>query len=102
VNGNEEIIEVEVVEIDGIAMEPRPDHRERKNAGGQFYGSWQSRVKRLDARWWPLWLVLGFFVLVVFFTVGIFVAVVFIAWRMFVWLYNGIASMLNPRRRAND
>jgi hypothetical protein len=55
-------------------------------------------VKRLDARWWPLWLVLGAIVLAIAVAVGMCFAVVFVAWRIFKGLLNGIASLFSPQR----
>jgi hypothetical protein len=99
VSGNDQIIEAEVVEIDGVAVEPRPARREAPKTRGRVdWTAWQGRVKRLDARWWPLWLVLGAIVLVLAVTVGMCFAVVFIAWRIFKGLINGIASLFSPQR----
>ena len=98
-SGNDQIIEAEVVEIDGVAVEPRPARREAPKTRGRVdWTAWQGRVKRLDARWWPLWLVLGAIVLVLAVTVGMCFAVVFIAWRIFKGLINGIASLFSPQR----
>lgn len=97
--GNEQTIEVEVVEIDGVAVAPRPVGGETPNKRGRIdWTTWQGRVKRLDARWWPLWLVLGFVVLVLAVAVGMCLAVVFVAWRIFKGLLNGIASLFSPQR----
>jgi hypothetical protein len=97
--GNEETIEVEVVEIDGVAVEPRPVRRETPDArGGIDWSVWQGRVKRLDARWWPLWLVLGFIALVVVVAVGMCAAVVIVTWRIFKAILRGFGSLLSPQR----
>jgi hypothetical protein len=96
---NEQTIEVEIVEIDGIAVESRPVRGEAPNKRGRVdWTQWQGRVKRIDARWWPLWLVLGIIVLVLAAVVGICVAVVFVAWRIFKGLLNGIVSLFSPQR----
>ena len=97
--GNEPIIEAEVVEIDGIAVEPRPVRRETPDTRGRIdWSAWQGRVKRLDARWWPLWLVLGFIVLVVAVAVGMCVAVIYLAWRIFKSILQGFVSLLGLQR----
>ena len=97
-SGNEPTIEAEVVEIDGIAVEPKPVREESaKGAPWAQWGNWQGQVKRLDLRWWPLWLVLGFLALVVLVAVGMVAAVLFIAFRMIAGLINGIANILLPR-----
>jgi hypothetical protein len=97
--GNEQTIEVEVVEIDGVAVVPRPVKGETPNTRGRIdWTAWQGRVRRLDARWWPLWLVLGTIVLVLTVVVGLCFAVVFVAWRIFKAILNGLASFLSPQR----
>ena len=97
--GNEPIIEAEVVEIDGIAVEPRPVRRETPDTRGRIdWSAWQGRVKRLDARWWPLWLVLGCIVLVVAVAVGMCVAVIYLAWRIFKSILQGFVSLLGLQR----
>ena len=96
---NEQTIEVEIVEIDGIAVESRPVRGEASNKRGRVdWTQWQGRVKRIDARWWPLWLVLGIIVLVLAAVVGMCVAVVFVSWRIFKGLLNGIVSLFSPQR----
>lgn len=96
-SGNEPTIEVEVVEIDGIAVEPKPLRQESaKGAPWARWGNWQGQVKRLDPRWWPLWIVLGFIALVVFVAVGMVVAVLFITFRIVARLINGIARLIFP------
>jgi ABC-type spermidine/putrescine transport system permease subunit II len=95
-SGNEPTIEAEVVEIDGIAVEPRPVREEKHSDWKGWSSNWQGRVKRLDARWWPLWAVLGFIVLVIAVAVGMCVAVVFVAYRIFKALFNGFANLLFP------
>lgn len=94
-SGNEPTIEAEVVEIDGVAVEPRPV-REDKGRDWKGWSSWQGRVKRLDARWWPLWVILGFAALVVAVAVGMCAAVLFVAYRIFKGIFSGIAHLLFP------
>jgi hypothetical protein len=94
-SGNEPTIEAEVVEIDGVAIEPRPG-REEKGTDWKGWSSWQGRVKRLDVRWWPLWAVLGFVALVITVAVGMCAAVLFVTYRIFKALFNGIANLLFP------
>jgi hypothetical protein len=95
--GNEQTIEVEVVEIDGIAVKPRPTDGETRREGTRVdWSHWQGRVKRLDARWWPLWLVLGFFAIIVAVVVGICLGLVFVVWRIFKAILKGIANVFIP------
>lgn len=78
-------IEVEVVEIDGVApaaaqeSAPRPASARRE---WQDWRHWQGRVSRLDSRWWPLWMILGIIALAFFLTVGLVVGIVFLIIRM--------------------
>lgn len=82
-NQEPQAIEVEVVEVDGItqptrfetADEPRPQ---------QDWRQWQGRVKTLDSRWWPLWVVLGLVAVVLMLTVGVVVLVIFVIFRVLV------------------
>ncbi|MFD0896093.1 hypothetical protein KBB96_01270 [Luteolibacter ambystomatis] len=69
-------IEVEVLEVDGMA--PRPHVDEAAPEPQQTHSwqqGWQGRVKQLDMRWWPLWVVLGVIALGLLLTVGVVVGV---------------------------
>ena len=73
-------IEVEVVEIDGvtqIAPEAHADHTPPRR-DWQDWRQWRGQVRRLDSRWWPLWVILGFVALALFLTVGLVIIVVFL------------------------
>ncbi len=78
-------IEVEVVEIDGVAPAMTPE-RAPSPAGmrgeWQDWRHWQGRVSRLDSRWWPLWVFLGIIALGLFLTVGVVVGVIFLIVRL--------------------
>lgn len=96
---NDPIIEAEVLEIDGIAVEPRPMRGETSDTRQRIdFSVWQGRVKRLDARWWPLWLVLGFIVLVLAVALGMCFAVVYVAWRIFKATLSGFMNLFSPQR----
>ncbi|MGJ8643623.1 MAG: hypothetical protein ACSHX9_09465 [Luteolibacter sp.] len=96
-NGNEPTIEAEVVEIDGIAVEPKPVREESgKGAPWAQWGNWQGQAKRLDARWWPLWAVLGFIALVLLVAVGMVALVLYVSWRIVVGLVNAVFSIFLP------
>jgi len=77
-------IEVEVLEIDGVApMVPQvcaadgpPPEDERPTWRG-----WQGRLATLDSRWWPLWVLLGSTALVIALTVGLIGGVIFLIFR---------------------
>jgi hypothetical protein len=74
-------IEVEVVEIDGVApvvtREPEPVSGERR-----IWGHWQGRVRQLDSRWWPLWVILGIIAFALLITVGLVAGVIFLIVRL--------------------
>jgi hypothetical protein len=82
-------IEVEVVEIDGVtptapqagAEEQRPQNDWRQ---------WQGRVRQLDSRWWPLWVVLGIIAFVLLITVGLVLGVVFVIVRLCMKLIRAV------------
>lgn len=95
----EQTIEAEVVEIDGVAVEPRPAPKQAKNWNSKNWATWQVRVKKLDARWWPLWLVLGFVVLVFVVAVGMCAAVVWITYRLIMGTAAGFLSLFVPNRQ---
>ncbi len=77
-------IEVEVIEVDGVArVNPAPE--EAGDAGGdgwRDWRGWQGRVRTLDARWWPLWVVLGGIAVFLLLTLGLVIAVVYIVIRL--------------------
>lgn len=96
---NEQTIEVEVVEIDGVAVEQRPAREETRHRGERIEWSlWQGRAKRLDARWWPLWFVLGSVALVAAVAVGLCFAVLFVSWRILKSILHGLANLFSPTR----
>jgi hypothetical protein len=70
-------IEVEVLEIDGhapvVKPEPTPTPRQK-----QPWQQWQGRVRQLDARWWPLWVILGAIAVVLLLTVGVIFSIIFL------------------------
>ena len=85
----EQEIEVEVVEIDGVATvppatrysDPFSDTQSKGSAGGstwQDWQKWQGRVRQLDMRWWPLWLFLGIIALFLLVTIGLIAAAIFL------------------------
>jgi hypothetical protein len=77
-------IEVEVVEIDGAAPPARVERREEvpPTRQGQDWRQWQGRVRRLDSRWWPLWVVLGVIAVMLVLTVGVFLGIVLVIFRI--------------------
>jgi len=85
-------IEVEVLEIDGQAPSPTPpapDPEPRRPA----WQAWQGRVRRLDARWWPLWVILGVVGIALLLTVGIVFGAIFLVVRVIARLVNGVLGL---------
>lgn len=88
-------IEVEVVEIDGaapIVAQPRPrpdtgmnfdDEAPPGSQGfrGRDWQQWQGRIRTLDSRWWPLWVLLGIIALFLLLTLGLVIAVIYLVLR---------------------
>lgn len=86
-------IEVEVVEIEGIAPVAVPDRADdHPGRGGdwQDWRQWQGRMTRLDSRWWPLWVFLGLIALVFMLTIGLVAAVVFVIVRLILRLVRAV------------
>lgn len=89
-------IEVEVVEIDGaapIVAQPRsrPDtgmnFDDEASPGSQgFRGPdwqhWQGRIRTLDNRWWPLWVLLGIIAVFLLLTLGVIIAAIYLVLRV--------------------
>lgn len=75
-------IEVEVVEIDGVAPAVAREDR-AEEAPRHDWRQWQGRVSRLDARWWPLWVLLGIIAVVLCLTLGLVIAAVYVVVRIF-------------------
>ena len=73
-------IEVEVVEIDGV-LPPAPRAAAEARGDWQDWRSWHGRVRRLDSRWWPLWVVLGIIAVALLVTVGLVLGVLLLVAR---------------------
>lgn len=85
----EPILEAEVVEIDGVAVESRPkvEPTHSQQSRRVDWQSWQGKVRVLDKRWMPLWIVLGVIAIILLVTVGLLVAV-------FVFLFLIVKTIL--------
>ena len=86
----EKTIEAEVVEIDGVAVEPEVfQKKESRTAGWSDWQKWQGwggKVRNLDSRFWPLWLALGLIALVFIVAIGMVVAVL----AVFYWICRSL------------
>ena len=75
-------IEVEVVAIDGAAPPARVEPREAAPRQWQDRQNWQGQIRKLDSRWWPLWVLLGVVAVGLLMTVGLVIGIVFVIFRM--------------------
>ena len=76
-------IEVEVLEIDGAQppapFVPREDPAAQRQPPWQ---NWQGRVRQLDARWWPPWVILGAIMIFLILTVGVVIGILMVVFRI--------------------
>lgn len=80
-----QIIEVEVVEIDGAAPATKFPPREEVPAPSQGWQKWLKRlawIRHLDRRWWPLWAILGTIGVFLLLTIGIVIGVILVIFRI--------------------
>ena len=75
-------IEVEVVEIDGAVPLAKVESQKETPRPRQDWQNWQGRVRQLDSRWWPLWVLLGVIVVGLVLTVGLVIGIVFVISRI--------------------
>lgn len=87
-----ETIEVEVVEIDGVAPVPVTPAEEDAPHRGNDWRNWQGKVRQLDMRWWPLWVLLGIILLFLALTVGIVLGIIYGIYRIIRGILSGIAG----------
>jgi hypothetical protein len=73
-------IEVEVVEIDGVTPTAPEARAEKPLPRGEWqdWRQWRGQVRRLDSRWWPLWVILGIIALALLLTVGLVIGAIFL------------------------
>jgi hypothetical protein len=85
-------IEVEVVEIDGLApIAPQVQAEESRVSGDwQDWRQWQGKVRTLDSRWWPLWAFLGIIAVFLLLTIGLVIAVIFVIFRLIAKILRAI------------
>ncbi len=90
----QETIEVEVVEIDGIAPVPvsHPREDEDPRQGWNDWQNWQGRVRQLDMRWWPLWALLGIILVFLLLTIGVALGALYIIYRIIRGFLSAIAG----------
>jgi hypothetical protein len=97
VEKEQEAIEVEVVTIDGIAPVQKSssaDQEKIPRTGKPFeWEKWFNRIRKLDGRLWPLWVVLGAIALVLLLTVGLVAGVLYFFYVVIRNFLLGVASV---------
>jgi sensor domain CHASE-containing protein len=83
-------IEVEVIEIDGAAPPEKFETSENSPPRSSWQTEWQGRVRKLDSRWWPLWVLLGTVAVVLLLTVGLVLGIIFVIFRILRGLIRAI------------
>ena len=87
-------IEVEVIEIDGVApvpqQRPADSPQSRQPRGMPDWRQWGGRVRSLDSRWWPLWVVLGTIALFLALTVGLVLGAIYAVYRIVLGFFRTI------------
>jgi hypothetical protein len=94
---DEPILEAEVVEIDGVAVEPRSETNSSRpqQAWGFNWQSWQGKIRVLDKRWAPLWIALGIIAVILFVIIGFFILVFAIVYGMVKMILRTVASIFS-------
>lgn len=85
-------IEVEVLEIDGIAPKPAKPATDDSQSNWNDWRQWGGQIRRLDRRWWPLWVLLGIIGLVLLLTVGLVLGAVFLVFRILAKLVHALCG----------
>lgn len=88
-------IEVEVVEIDGVAPIITPEtarHDAPQRGDWQDWHQWRGQVRSLDSRWWPLWVILGIIAISLLLTVGLVIGVIILIVRLCLKIIRAILS----------
>ncbi len=92
-------IEVEVLEIDGIAplvTPPRPAAAAPPQTPWGEWQRWPGRVRHLDRRWWPLWGILAVLGLSVLLTFGLLLGMLVVVWRILRMVIRAVMRPWQP------
>jgi len=83
---------MEVLAIDDAAPpHPKPESTPEPDPA---WRQWQGRVKQLDARWWPLWVVLGVIVVFLVLTLGVVFGAILLIAKIARGILGGIGRFL--------
>lgn len=97
---DEPALEVEVVEIDGVAVDSQPQREIPEKDRRVDWQSWQGKIRMLDKRWAPLWIVLGFIAVILIVAIGMCVAVFAVAYWMLKTILRAIFSLFMPAQHG--
>jgi hypothetical protein len=97
----EPVIEVEVVAIDGCTVPPGHTESNQSARGPARWMDWQqpiqTRIRTLNLRWWPLWLLLGIIALVLILTLGVVLAILVLLAKAVRGIFLALLAPLLPR-----
>lgn len=79
-------VEVEVLEIDGKIIQPTPESSHPSSTHPSRH--WQKHILQLDRRWWPLWIIGGAVLMVLFLTFGIVAFLLYLVWKWVKYFAN--------------
>ena len=100
-------IDVDVTEIDGVTHDagaPHGDDARRASGAGPrgpapgqgWRTEWAGRVRTLDSRWWPLWVLLGIVAVLLALTVGLVFAVIYLIFRIILITIRWLVAFIAP------
>lgn len=85
-----------MTEIDGVTLESSAPEREKKSQEKpKGWAEWSGRVRTLDSRWWPLWVILGIIAVVLALTVGLVLAAIYLVFRIVFGVIRWIGAFLS-------
>lgn len=79
-------MDVEVLDVDDRLPSLREVGRTNANPSRQAasppWSNWGGIIRRLDSRWWPLWVLLGVLALALLLTIGLVIGIILVALRL--------------------
>lgn len=85
-------IEVEIVEIDGVSPHSKMSSLNEvgTNYRPQGWGGFRGKVGKFDNCWWPLWAVVGIIAFSLLLAGGLIIGIIFLIIRFVRGLFSGI------------
>jgi hypothetical protein len=85
-NDEAAVVDVEVIDVDDRPPSLREVGRTNANPSRQAapppWSGWSGTIRRLDSRWWPLWVLLGVLALALLLTVGLVIGLILVVLRL--------------------